>query len=40
MTLEWDASEYEVVSVPHVGWGVGLLGRALERRLLRGMRRL
>ena len=24
MTLEWDAAEYEVVSVPHVGWGVGL----------------
>lgn len=36
MTLEWDASEYEVVSVPHVGWGVGLLGHALERRPLRG----
>ncbi len=35
MTLEWDAAEYEVVSVPHVGWGVGLLGRALERRPLR-----
>lgn len=36
MTLEWDAAEYEVVSVPHVGWGMGLLGRALERRPLRG----
>jgi trans-aconitate 2-methyltransferase len=36
VTLEWDAAEYEVVSVPHVGWGVGLLGRALERRPLRG----
>lgn len=36
MTLEWDAAEYEVVSVPHVGWGVGLLGRALERWPLRG----
>ena len=36
MTLEWDAAEYEVVSVPHVGWGMGLLGRALERRSLRG----
>jgi trans-aconitate 2-methyltransferase len=36
LTLEWDAAEYEVVSVPHVGWGVGLLGRALERRPLRG----
>ncbi len=33
MTLEWDAAEYEVVSVPHVGWGVGLLRRALERPL-------
>jgi trans-aconitate 2-methyltransferase len=36
LTLEWDAAEYEVVSVPHVGWGVGLLGRALERQPLRG----
>ncbi len=36
MTLEWDAAEYEVVSVPHVGWGGGLLRRALERRPLRG----
>lgn len=36
MTLEWDAAEYEVVSVPHVGWGVGLLRCALERRPLRG----
>ena len=36
MTLEWDAAEYEVVSVPHVGWGVGLLSRALDRRPLRG----
>jgi trans-aconitate 2-methyltransferase len=36
LTLEWDAAEYEVVSVPHVGWGVGLLGRALERRPLGG----
>lgn len=36
MTLEWDAAEYEVVSVPHVGWGVGLLWRALQRRPLRG----
>ncbi|HLL56605.1 MAG TPA: methyltransferase domain-containing protein [Rubrobacteraceae bacterium] len=36
MTLEWDAAEYEAVSVPHVGWGVGLLGRTLERRPLRG----
>jgi trans-aconitate 2-methyltransferase len=36
VTLEWDAAEYEVVSVPHVGWGVGLLGRALERWPLRG----
>jgi trans-aconitate 2-methyltransferase len=36
VTLEWDAAEYEVVSVPHVGWGGGLLGRALERRPLRG----
>ena len=36
MTLEWDAAEYEVVSVPHVGWGVGLLGRALERWPRRG----
>jgi len=36
LTLEWDAAEYEVVSVPHVGWGVGLLGRALERWPLRG----
>jgi trans-aconitate 2-methyltransferase len=35
VTLEWDAAEYEVVSVPHVGWGVGLLERALERRPLR-----
>ncbi|MDP8973357.1 MAG: methyltransferase domain-containing protein [Actinomycetota bacterium] len=33
MTLEWDAAEYEVMSVPHVGWGVGLLRRALERPL-------
>jgi trans-aconitate 2-methyltransferase len=36
LTLEWNAAEYEVVSVPHVGWGVGLLGRALERRPNRG----
>ncbi len=36
MTLEWDAAEYEVVSVPHVGWGMGLLGHALERRPLGG----
>jgi trans-aconitate 2-methyltransferase len=36
VTLEWDAAEYEVVSVPHVGWGVGLLGHALERWPLRG----
>ena len=36
MTLEWDAAEYEVVSVPHVGWGVGLLRCALGRRPLRG----
>ena len=36
MTLEWDAAEYEVMSVPHIGWGVGLLGRALEWRPLRG----
>jgi trans-aconitate 2-methyltransferase len=36
LTLDWDAAEYEVVSVPHVGWGMGLLGRALERRSLRG----
>lgn len=33
MTLEWEAAEYEVMSVPHVGWGVGLLRRALERPL-------
>jgi trans-aconitate 2-methyltransferase len=36
MTLEWDAAEYEVVANPHVGWGTGLLGVALERRPLVG----
>lgn len=36
MTREWDAAEYEVVSVPQVGWGLGLLERALERWPLRG----
>jgi trans-aconitate 2-methyltransferase len=36
LTLEWDAAEYEEVSVPHVGWGVGLLERALERWTLAG----
>ena len=36
MTLEWDAAEYEVVPVPHVGWGEGLLERALERWALGG----
>jgi trans-aconitate 2-methyltransferase len=32
LTLKWDASEYEAVSVPHVGWGT----RLLERVTLRG----
>jgi trans-aconitate 2-methyltransferase len=36
LTLEWDASEYEVVSAPQTGWGADFLDHFLERRGLRG----
>jgi trans-aconitate 2-methyltransferase len=36
LTLEWDASEYEVVSTPQTGWGADFLEVFLERRGLRG----
>jgi trans-aconitate 2-methyltransferase len=36
LTLEWDASEYEVVSAPQMGWGADFLEVFLERRGLRG----
>jgi trans-aconitate 2-methyltransferase len=36
LTLEWDASEYEVVSAPQTSWGASFLEVFLERRGLRG----
>jgi trans-aconitate 2-methyltransferase len=36
LTVEWDASEYEVLSGPQLGWGLDLLARALKQWPLRG----
>lgn len=36
MALEWDATEYEVVSAPQTGWGADFLDLFLERWGLRG----